>query len=134
MLLRSHGGGTDTEIRVNTESRPWRRKFSRRSSRDSNPRSFNHDSGALTTELSPLPPGRPDQGRGGGREAPQNTNGWPLCSVKSAIRSLTCSCYISILQQRPPLLQYMSVPSKNVSKHSGIPNIAKTHNASSSNV
>ena len=49
-------GGTDTEIRVSTESRPWRRKFSRRSSRDSNPRPFNHESGALTTELSP-PPG-----------------------------------------------------------------------------
>ena len=49
------GGGTDTEIRVSTESRPWRRKFSRRSSRDSNPRPFNHESGALTTELSPPP-------------------------------------------------------------------------------
>ena len=33
----------------------WRRKFSRRSSRDSNPRPFNHESGALTTELSPPP-------------------------------------------------------------------------------
>ena len=43
----------DTEIRVSTESRPWRRKFSRRSSRDSNPRPSNHESGALTTELSP---------------------------------------------------------------------------------
>ena len=43
------------EIRVSTESRPWRRKFSRRSSRDSNPRPFNHESGALTTELSPPP-------------------------------------------------------------------------------
>ena len=49
----TRGGGTDTEIRVSTESRPWRRKFSRRSSRDSNPRPFNHESGALTTELSP---------------------------------------------------------------------------------
>ena len=46
-------GGTDTEIRVSTESRPCRRKFSRRSSRDSNPRPFNHESGALTTELFP---------------------------------------------------------------------------------
>ena len=43
------------KIRVSTESRPWRRKFSRRSSRDSNPRPFNHESGALTTELSPPP-------------------------------------------------------------------------------
>ena len=38
-----------------TESRPWRRKFSRRSSRDSNPRPFSHESGVLTTELSPPP-------------------------------------------------------------------------------
>ena len=55
VLLREHGGGTDTEIRVSTESRPWRRKFSRRSIRDSNPRPFDHESGSLTTELSPLP-------------------------------------------------------------------------------
>ena len=48
-------GGTDTEIRVSTESRPWRRKFSRRSCRDSKPRLFDHESGALSTELSPLP-------------------------------------------------------------------------------
>ena len=47
------GGGTDTEIRVSTESRSWRRKFSRRSCRDSNPQPFNYESGALTTELSP---------------------------------------------------------------------------------
>ena len=47
-------GGADTEIRVSTESWPWRRKFSRRSCRDSNPRLFNLESGALTTELSPL--------------------------------------------------------------------------------
>ena len=39
--------------RVSTESRPWRRKFSHRSCRDSNPRPFSHESGALTTELSP---------------------------------------------------------------------------------
>ena len=50
---RSYGGGTDTEIRVSTDSRPRRRKFSRRSSRDSNPRRFNYESGALTTELFP---------------------------------------------------------------------------------
>ena len=46
-------GWNGYRIRVSTESRPWRRKFSRRSSRDSNPRPFNHESGALTTELSP---------------------------------------------------------------------------------
>ena len=39
--------------KVSTESRPWRRKFSRRSCRDSNPRPFSHDSGAPTTELFP---------------------------------------------------------------------------------
>ena len=38
---------------VSTESWPLRRKFSHHSSRDSNPRPFNHESGALTTELSP---------------------------------------------------------------------------------
>ena len=46
-------GGTDTEIRVSTESRPWSRKFSRRSRRGSNLRPSNHESGAVTTELSP---------------------------------------------------------------------------------
>ena len=34
---------------------PWRRKFSRRPCRDSNPRPFSHESSALTTEPSPLP-------------------------------------------------------------------------------
>ena len=34
---------------------PLEKKFSRRSSRDSNPRPFNHESGALTTELFPSP-------------------------------------------------------------------------------
>ena len=48
-------GWNGYRIRVSTESWPWRRKFSRRSSRDSNPRPFDHESGALTTELSPLP-------------------------------------------------------------------------------
>ena len=48
-------GWNDTEIRVSTESWPWSRKFSHRSFRDSNPRPFDHESGALTTELS-LPP------------------------------------------------------------------------------
>ena len=40
---------------VSTECRPWRRKFSRCSSRDSNPRPFIHEFGSLTTELSPPP-------------------------------------------------------------------------------
>ena len=46
----------DTKTRVSTESQPWRRKFSCCSGRDSNSEPFNHESGALTTELS-LPPG-----------------------------------------------------------------------------
>ena len=37
---------------MSTESRSWRRKFSRRSCRDSNPRPFNDESGTLTTEPS----------------------------------------------------------------------------------
>ena len=40
------------KIRDSTECWPWRRKFSRCSCRDSNPQPFNHESGALTTELS----------------------------------------------------------------------------------
>ena len=46
-------GFFSTEIRVSTESWPWGSTFSRRSCRDSNPQPFNHESGALTTELSP---------------------------------------------------------------------------------
>ena len=53
--VRNNGGGTDTKIRVSTESWLWRRKLSRRSCRDSNPRPFNHESGALTTKLSHFP-------------------------------------------------------------------------------
>ena len=45
----------DTEIRVSTESRPWRRKFSRHSCRDLNLQPFNHESGSLTTEPPPSP-------------------------------------------------------------------------------
>ena len=55
-LLQQHRGGTDTEMRVSTESWPWRKKFSHFSSRDSNPGLFNHESRALTTELMPTPP------------------------------------------------------------------------------
>ena len=40
------------EMRVSTKSRPWRRKFSHCSCRDSNQWPFSHKSGALTTELS----------------------------------------------------------------------------------
>ena len=58
-LLRAtayHVGGTDAgEKNVSTESRLWRRKFSRRSCRDWNPKPFNHESSTLTTELSPFP-------------------------------------------------------------------------------
>ena len=41
--------------KVITDSWPCRRKFSRPSCMDSNQRPFNHESGVLTTELSPLP-------------------------------------------------------------------------------
>ena len=51
----STGGGMDTKIRVSTESWLWRRKFTSRSCRDSNPRPFDHESCTLTTELSPPP-------------------------------------------------------------------------------
>ena len=42
------------KIRVSTEIWPWRRKFSRHSSGESNTGSFDRESDALTTELSPL--------------------------------------------------------------------------------
>ena len=47
-------GGTVTEIGVSTKRWPWRRKLYRRLCQDSNPRPFDHESGALTTEPSPL--------------------------------------------------------------------------------
>ena len=47
-------GGTDTEI-SRSQHRKLRRKFSRVSSKDSNPGPFDLKSGALTTELPPLP-------------------------------------------------------------------------------
>ena len=43
----------DTKIRVSTESRPWRRKFSCCSCRDLNLQPFNHEFGTQATELSP---------------------------------------------------------------------------------
>ena len=48
-------GRTDTKIRVSTRSLSWRRKFSCCFSGDSNLWLINHKSGALPTELSPLP-------------------------------------------------------------------------------
>ena len=54
VLLRWHGSGTDTEIRVSTESWPSRTKFSLCSCQDSHLPPFNHESGTLTTKLSPL--------------------------------------------------------------------------------
>ena len=47
-------GGTDSEI-SRSQHRKLRRKFSRVSSKDSNPGPFDLKSGALTTELPPLP-------------------------------------------------------------------------------
>ena len=48
-------GWNEYRNKFSTESRPGRRKFFRRSCRVSNPRPFDHESGALTTELSPSP-------------------------------------------------------------------------------
>ena len=55
VLLRKRGFGADTEIRVRTENWPWRRKFSRRSCRDSNPRPFGHESVDLALGYSRYP-------------------------------------------------------------------------------
>ena len=45
-------GGMDSEIRVSAENWPWRRKFSCRSCRDSNPRPLDHES---CRDSNPLP-------------------------------------------------------------------------------
>ena len=49
------GVGTNTQIRVGTKSWPWRRKFTHRPSRDSNPWPFNHNSGALSSNHWAIP-------------------------------------------------------------------------------
>ena len=46
-------GWNEYQIRVITQSWPWRRKLSHHSCRDSNPQPFYHEPNALTTELSP---------------------------------------------------------------------------------
>ena len=55
LALMRYCGNTRVEwipkIRVSMENRSWKRTFSRRSCRDSNPRPFDRESGALTTEL-----------------------------------------------------------------------------------
>ena len=56
VLLRLHGGGTDTEIRDSTDSGE-KILVSSRPCWDSNLRPFNHESGFLTTELSLLDEG-----------------------------------------------------------------------------
>ena len=48
-------GWNGHRIRVSTQSRLWRRKFSRRSCRDSNSQLFDHESGAQTNKFSRLP-------------------------------------------------------------------------------
>ena len=47
--------GWNGHQRVSTQSWLWRRKFSCRSCRDSNSQPFDHESGALTNQLSRLP-------------------------------------------------------------------------------
>ena len=51
---RRKGDPGEGKATLEKERRPWRRQFSRRSCRDSNQPHFDHEAGALTTELSPL--------------------------------------------------------------------------------
>ena len=51
-------GWNGRRIKVSTQSRHWRRKFSRRSCRDSNSQPFDHESRALTNKLSQLHTGK----------------------------------------------------------------------------
>ena len=51
-------GATYVNLLLSAQKFEWRRKFSRRSCPESNPRPSDHESGALTTELSPTPDGR----------------------------------------------------------------------------
>ena len=48
------GGWNEHQIRVSRQSELWRRKFSRRSCRDSNSQPFDYESSALTNKLSRL--------------------------------------------------------------------------------
>ena len=71
------------------------RKFSRRSCRDSNPRPFDHESGALTTELSPPPDKWPTKGfRYVSELAPPHSPTPPLNrkAIKSSHPSLLKNC------------------------------------------
>ena len=55
VLQRYHGGGTDTANKSQHRNLTVQKtKFSRRSCVDSNPGPFDHESGALTNQLSPL--------------------------------------------------------------------------------
>ena len=49
--------------RNKSQHRKWRRNFSRRACRDSNPQHLNNESGALTTELSPPPSFQTNKGK-----------------------------------------------------------------------
>ena len=48
VLLQYHRGGTDTKIKVGTESWPWKRKFSCHSCHDWNLQPLNHESSTLS--------------------------------------------------------------------------------------
>ena len=48
VLLQYHRGGTDTKIKVSTESWPWKRKFSCYSCHDWNLQPLNHESSTLS--------------------------------------------------------------------------------------
>ena len=62
-------GWNEHRIRVSTRSWSWRRKFSRRSCRNSNSQPFDHEFGALTNKLSRKP-------LNNSREKPVE---WPPC-------------------------------------------------------
>ena len=88
---------------VSTQSWPWRRKLSRRSCRDSNLRPFNHESGALTTELSctprPQPPaprwlGSPYLGKG---QQPQEQR-YPFLSVCAVFPMVRTMVQLAVLR------------------------------------
>ena len=79
---------TNTEIRVSIESGPWRRKFSRPSCRDSNPQPFSHESGALTTELSPPRWVGGGEFRAGGRGLKEGPGDGLLHTASTAFRHL----------------------------------------------
>ena len=87
----------DTEIRVSTESWFWRRKFSWRSCQDSNLGPFDHESDALTTELTTWPYCH--------AAVSLLSTTWPYCHVAVSLMSTTwpyCDTAVSLLSTTWP--------------------------------